>query len=243
MIALREFMKAWGLVSAKDLQDFYGPEFDFKELYKMIEEQEVSAHTERYGRKMYRFPFLESKAEGTVRRTNKILLSAVRERPGRNATALRNELNVSQKLFEMWEQELLAEDLIVRTKRGTSWLYSIFGDVVVEDDGRPDYTLDIFIPVMAEDPPMKVGFSMKALAADLGLSRDSATKAYDWLMKEGLIYHEDGLVKTIYPGTHAERREFNDKWFLEMSEIQRGELAINHSPGEEEAQYPKFIKR
>ena len=219
MIALREFMKAWGLVSAKDLQDFYGPEFDFKELYKMIEEQEVSCHTERFGRKMYRFPFLEARAEGTSKRSCKFLLSAIREKPGRNATALRNELNLSQKLFEMWEQELLAEDLIYRTKRGTSWLYFLVGEEPLEDLEVPEFLNELFF--IAVEAPLKVGFSVKTLAKECGVSRETFTKAYDWLMEEGLLYHEDGLVKTIYPGTHAERREFNDKWFPKMTDLQR----------------------
>lgn len=188
MIALKEFLELSGLVTLKELIDFYGPEFDSTEFNRMITDREVSVHTEAMGRKNYRYPFYDPFKLRSGEKGDKIM-DLVVANPGINASTIRSTLKISQGKFERWETEKLAAELIVKIKKGRAWVYSIAEakESSVESSvecGSPE-AYDLYTYYVRDGYGYDA--SINELAKDMGRSREIVKKSRDWLIGNGLL--------------------------------------------------------
>lgn len=214
---LVEFFELYGLVSGKDLTDYYGQDFDVTELKKLLDDQVISEHRERLGRKMYRYPYLdvEVSTDGPSR-----ILGVVGRKPGINAKSIREDLKISQGTFEKWEEELLGKGLLARSKSGTSWAYFI-ADTDREEpaDEVPEEAFGLFLGIVTNE--FSLDNSIQSLATELETSRVSAKKARDWLVDKGLVSSSGHT----FPKGVEEREGYLKKHFPNITEIQLRNLS------------------
>lgn len=213
---LVEFFELYGLVSGKDLTDYFGEKLDVVEFKRMLNDCEISEHREPLGRKMYRYPYLdvESKAEGPQR-----VLDVVIGKPGINAKSIREILRISQRTFEKWEDELLERKQLVRVKEGTSWTYfSELGEEKSESQ-VPEEAFGLFLAFVEGE--LNLDSSIQSMAKEIETSRISARNARNWLVDKGLVTPSGHT----FPKTVEERKEYLKRHFPKITEIQLRNLS------------------
>jgi len=208
MLSLRNLLSTAGLVSGKELITLYGAELDFEELTSMIQNKEVSVHTEPMGGKNYRYPYYEPriKEDGAEK-----LFEAIRNRPWMNAKTIRETLEISQASFERWEAELLQEGRITRTKKGVAWLYTV-NDTKVEKPEKHEKVPKGAWYIWSEySQPRSGGKSLQQLAKDSGCSREVITEGYKWMVDQGILVGEE--LVGFKAMSVAERKAWLNKTF------------------------------
>lgn len=205
MIDLKRFLELKGLSSFDDLVKYCGEEC-FDQLDRMVENREVSVHTESMGEKKYRYPYYAVKVVGQRPSKSIKVLKLIEDNPGMNATSIKKTLKVSQSSFERWEKELLEGGQITRVKKGAAWLYYSAEAEVKVPTKVPMGAWYVFFEHMQLDfKPL----SLQQLAKNHRCSREVITEGQRWLTEQGI------LVGDILEGYWAKSVEERKAWLLE----------------------------
>lgn len=130
MITLKRFMTLKGRFSFDDLAGYFKEELDSRveELFELIEEKEVSVHTDGLGNCWHRYPYFTTKGEERMERgEDKLdaLLEYIRKHPMSNGQEIKKGLNLSQEAFDTRKERLLGQGAIVQSKEGRAILYRV----------------------------------------------------------------------------------------------------------------------
>ena len=129
-----DFLEVVGRASGKEILDrFPNDSIEARdELFRLIEDKEVSMHVSGFGEKFYRFPYFHTKgelkralseAEKVARHKERLadLLRWIRDHPGSDGLTIRAGTKLSNVTFASWVKELLDDGLIRREKHGVAW--------------------------------------------------------------------------------------------------------------------------
>lgn len=211
MIPLRTLLRVKGLVCADDLFNRCSPEA-LEELEIMVEEKEVSVHTEALGEKKYRYPAYQAKVVGDKPNKSNKVLEFIQANPGMNGSTLRKSLKISQSAFERMEGELLQDGKITRKKSGVSWIYSAGGVDAPAVENRPSGLYDVWFVYTGG-----LDLSIQRLAEEAMVSRESAAKCREWMIGHGML--EGHQLVGFWEKTVAERRKWLKEIFPEATEL------------------------
>lgn len=133
-VDLKTFIEVHGRVTGAMIFDYFGVEFSAEELRALIEDREVSSHTDKMGTRFYRYPYYVTKYEAEKNKTEegqidkeaevyRPVLDLIREKPGLSGEAIRKELGYSKDLWNRLSEKALASGLVKREKEGVAYRY------------------------------------------------------------------------------------------------------------------------
>lgn len=193
-----------GLITFKDLLTYCKPEAA-AELFEMVENKEVSAHTEPMGKINYRYPYYSVKVKAPETSKSSMLLGLIDGSPGLNAVTIRETLGIGQSSFERWEEELLENGRITRVKSGKSWLY--YCSEAEKTNSQNMNTLKTWLLYRKGCQ----GLSIQKVAEKVGISREGVTGARRWLEEQGILVGDE--IVGYWAMTKEERQVWLRKSF------------------------------